>query len=241
MGSRQAVIPGMRICAAEDHYQPGLGTYILHGYIYASLVGRLRLVSSKGEKSQSNGQGGSEMITVEVEAPGGGGGGTLQQLSSSEDVLGGLSAGTGSDRGALLVPKIGDVVTCRVLSVNPRHAKLQILCVRQTVLKDAFRCQLRKEDVRAHDKDRVEMYKCFRPTDIVLARVLSYGEANSGYLVTTAENEFGVVIARSELSGEKMVPISWTEMQCPKTFNKEQRKIAKVVPEDGGGTSESKS
>ena len=48
MGSRQAVIPGMRICAAEDHYQPGLGTYILHGYIYASLVGRLRLVSSKG-------------------------------------------------------------------------------------------------------------------------------------------------------------------------------------------------
>ena len=93
-----------------------------------------------GEKSQSNGQAGSEMITVEVEAPGGGGGGTLQQLSSSsEDVLGGLSAGTGSDRGALLVPKIGDVVTCRVLSVNPRHAKLQILCVRQTVLKDAFR------------------------------------------------------------------------------------------------------
>ena len=79
------------------------------------------------------------------------------------------------------------------------------------------------------------MYKCFRPTDIVLARVLSYGEASSGYLVTTAENEFGVVIARSELSGEKMVPISWTEMQCPKTFNKENRKIAKVIPEDGGG------
>ena len=63
-----------------------------------------------------------------------------------------------------------------------------------------FRCQLRKEDVRAHDKDRVEMYKCFRPTDIVLARVLSYGEANSGYLVTTAENEFGVVIARHHQS-----------------------------------------
>ena len=49
------------------------------------------------------------------------------------------------------------------------------------------------------------------------------------------------LMGRSELSGEKMVPISWTEMQCPKTFNKEQRKIAKVVPEDGVGTSESKS
>lgn len=28
-----------------------------------------------------------------------------------------------------------------------------------------------------------------------------------------------------------MVPISWTEMQCPKTLSKELRKVAKVVPE----------
>jgi len=218
MGSQQrTVIPGMRICAAEDHYQAGTGTYVLHGYIYASLVGHLKLVSRIVEAGNSDSKTGSsaattstkEMVTVEVQAP-------------------------GEETG--LVPRVGDVVTCRVLSVNPRFAKMQILCVGDTVLKDAaggFRCQLRKEDVRAHDKDRVEMYKCFRPSDVVLARVLSYGEANSGYLVTTAENEFGVVIARSELSGEKMVPISWTEMQCPKTFNKENRKIAKVVPEDG--------
>ena len=46
------------------------------------------------------------------------------------------------------------------------------------------------------------------------------------------ENELGVVIARSEMSGVKMVPVSWTEMQCPKTYNKEFRKIAKVIPEE---------
>ena len=63
-------------------------------------------------------------------------------------------------------------------------------------------------------------------------RVLSLGEASSGYLITTAENELGVAIARSEMSGIKMVPVSWTEMQCPKTYNKEFRKIAKVIPED---------
>lgn len=28
-----------------------------------------------------------------------------------------------------------------------------------------------------------------------------------------------------------MVPISWTEMQCPDTLMKEQRKVAKIVPE----------
>lgn len=27
-----------------------------------------------------------------------------------------------------------------------------------------------------------------------------------------------------------MVPISWTEMQCPKTHIKEPRKVAKVIP-----------
>lgn len=29
-----------------------------------------------------------------------------------------------------------------------------------------------------------------------------------------------------------MVPISWTEMQCPKTLVKQPRKVAKVVPEN---------
>ncbi len=53
-----------------------------------------------------------------------------------------------------------------------------------------------------------------------------------GYLLTTAENELGVVIARSEVSGAKMVPVAWTEMQCPKTYNKELRKVAKVIPEN---------
>ena len=32
-------------------------------------------------------------------------------------------------------------------------------------------------------------------------------------------------------TGAKMIPISWTEMQCPKTYVKEHRKVAKVQPE----------
>lgn len=31
--------------------------------------------------------------------------------------------------------------------------------------------------------------------------------------------------------GVPMVPISWTEMQCPQTFVKEPRKVAKILPE----------
>ncbi|KAH0508253.1 Exosome complex component CSL4 [Microtus ochrogaster] len=84
--------------------------------------------------------------------------------------------------------------------------------------------------IRATEKDKVEIYKSFRPGDIVLAKVISLGDAQSNYLLTTAENELGVVVAHSE-SGVQMVPISWCEMQCPKTHTKEFRKVARVQPE----------
>jgi exosome complex component CSL4 len=34
--------------------------------------------------------------------------------------------------------------------------------VKDVVLSEPFRGQIRKEDVRATEKDRVEMYRCFR-------------------------------------------------------------------------------
>lgn len=52
--------------------------------------------------------------------------------------------------------------------------------------------------------------------------------------MSTAENELGVVVALSSEAGpygSPMVPVSWTEMQCPDTLRKEPRKVAKVVPE----------
>ncbi|XP_041493178.1 exosome complex component CSL4-like isoform X4 [Microtus oregoni] len=65
------------------------------------------------------------------------------------------------------------------------------------------------------------------PGDIVLAKVISLGDTQSNYLLSTAENELGLVVAHSE-SGVQMVPISWCEMQCPKTHTKEFRKVARV-------------
>jgi len=29
-----------------------------------------------------------------------------------------------------------------------------------------------------------------------------------------------------------MIPISWTQMQCPKSMSKEFRKVAKILPEN---------
>ncbi|NXJ14814.1 EXOS1 protein, partial [Odontophorus gujanensis] len=134
------------------------------------------------------------------------------------------------DAEAQLLPGVGAVVTCKVCSINSRFAKVNILYVGSTPLKSTFRGTIRREDIRATEKDKVEVYKSFRPGDIVLAKVISLGDAQSNYLLSTAENELGVVVARSE-AGVQMVPISWCEMQCPQTHTKDFRKVARVQPQ----------
>ncbi|XP_040848309.1 exosome complex component CSL4 isoform X5 [Ochotona curzoniae] len=86
-----------------------------------------------------------------------------------------------------LLPDVGAIVTCKVSSINSRFAKVQILYVGSTPLKNSFRGTIRKEDIRATEKDKVV--------------------------------------------GVQMVPISWCEMQCPRTHTKEFRKVARVQPE----------
>lgn len=130
------------------------------------------------------------------------------------------------DKHSQVLPTIGAVVTAKVTGVNTRFCKVTILAVEGSPLNEPFRGTLRKEDIQATEKDKVEIYKSFRPGDIIQARVTSLGDSQS-YFLSTAENELGVVFAMSE-SGASMIPISWKAMQCPKTKAKEFRKVAKV-------------
>ncbi|XP_041493352.1 exosome complex component CSL4-like isoform X2 [Microtus oregoni] len=100
-----------------------------------------------------------------------------------------------------LLRDVGAVITCKVFSINSHFAKVHILYVGSTPLKNAFRGTIRKEGIRATEKDKVEIYK-----------IISLGDTQSNYLLSTAENELGLVVAHSE-SGVQMVPISWCEMQ----------------------------
>lgn len=129
-------------------------------------------------------------------------------------------------RASAPVPKIGDEVTGRVVHVQVGWAVLDILVLGDTVLRESFSGRIRGEDVRSFDKDSVELYKCFRPGDIVKARIISLGVGRSYYL-STAANELGVIVAKSS-AGNTMVPISWKEMQDPITKQIQSRKVAKV-------------
>ncbi|KAI8612515.1 hypothetical protein BC830DRAFT_1136341 [Chytriomyces sp. MP71] len=125
------------------------------------------------------------------------------------------------------VPEVASIVTCKVVRVNPRMATLSILIVGETPCSDAFQGVIRVQDVRATDRDKVQIYNCFRPGDVVRAEVISLGDSRSYYL-STAKNELGVILATS-VAGHTMIPISWEEMICPKTQTIENRKCAKPV------------
>ncbi|KAM7251214.1 hypothetical protein ACFE04_023097 [Oxalis oulophora] len=124
------------------------------------------------------------------------------------------------------VPEPGSVVIARVTKVMAKMASADIMCVGTKAVREKFSGTIRQQDVRATEIDKVDMHQSYRPGDIVKAEVLSLGDARAYYL-STAKNELGVVSAESA-SGGTMVPISWTEMQCPLTGQIEQRKVAKV-------------
>ena len=115
--------------------------------------------------------------------------------------------------------------------------------VGQKPLESAIPGIIQQKDVRQTLIDSVEISKCFRPGDIIRAKVIALGDQRS-FILSTARNDLGVVLAQS-LAGFTMVPISWDKMICPKTKFVENRKCAKPegeiedvdvrVEEDGMG------
>ena len=125
------------------------------------------------------------------------------------------------------IPELGKQVVVKVTNVTPRQANVQIMCVDGKCLAEPSPDVIRQQDVRAYDVDKVDMYRSFRPGDIVKAEVMSLGDSRS-YTLSTSKNELGVIIARS-IAGAPMVPISWQEMCCTATKTREYRKVAKVI------------
>ncbi|KAI9506260.1 hypothetical protein BX070DRAFT_219595 [Coemansia spiralis] len=125
------------------------------------------------------------------------------------------------------IPVIGSEILGRVVRINPRAASVAIMMVDSAPCQEDFQGIVRVQDIRATEKDLVQMINSFRPGDIIRAEVISLGDQRSYFLATT-KNEHGVVFAQSE-AGNSMIPISWEEMQDPKTQTIEKRKCAKPV------------
>lgn len=130
---------------------------------------------------------------------------------------------------ASAVLSVGDTVVGRVTRLTKLMAQVDILCVGGCALREPCAGLLRREDVRPAEQRTldggIELHRCVRPGDVLLASVLSLGDSRAYYLSTVA-NEHGVVIARSA-EGATMKPVSFCEMECPLSHVREKRKVAK--------------
>jgi exosome complex component CSL4 len=109
--------------------------------------------------------------------------------------------------------------------LGTRFATCEILVIGDTVCREAFQGQIRREDIRATEKDKIKIEESFRVGDLVRGVVISLGD-QSNYYVATDANEYGVVMARSE-EGRVMYPVSWKEFRDPVSGRGESRKAAK--------------
>jgi exosome complex component CSL4 len=105
--------------------------------------------------------------------------------------------------GTAQVLRLGDTVVCRAVKVTPRQVVVDILCVGDTVLQEAFPGTLRLEDVRSHDVDKLVQEDMFSPGMLVKAAVLSFGDTRS-YFLSTAKPGMGIVKAQSQPASDAM-------------------------------------
>ena len=93
-----------------------------------------------------------------------------------------------------IVPKISNIVMCRIFKITFSMAQAHILSVDNRVLKSPFLGIIRLPDIRKHEIEKIILEECFQPGDIIQAKVISLGDSKWFYL-STAEDHLGVVLA----------------------------------------------
>jgi exosome complex component CSL4 len=205
-------LPG-QLLGSIDKYLPGPGTHIHEGNIYASISGPvastapLRASTTPSATSKPHS---APLLSISRSI----------SSSSSPGIL-----GSGSGGGAPILPEVDSIVLARITRLTPRFATCEILVIGDVVCREAFQGQIRREDIRATEKDKIRVEESFRVGDLIRAVVISLGD-QSNYYVATDRNEFGVVVARSE-EGRVCYPVSWKEVRDPVTGRGESRKVAK--------------
>ncbi|KAF2489959.1 hypothetical protein BU16DRAFT_553223 [Lophium mytilinum] len=197
-------------------YAPGPGTHIYESVIHASISGPV--VSTHVPPTSTNTNKSSKPLpTLSI---------TRNPPPTSSSFLRG---------GASVLPEVDSIVLCRITRLGARFASAEILVVGELVCREPFSGMIRREDVRATEKDRVVIREMFRVGDVVRGVVLSLGD-QSNYYISTAKNEYGVVMAWAHVeAGEgaggaakrAMYPVSWKEVRDPVTGVVEGRKVAK--------------
>lgn len=134
--------------------------------------------------------------------------------------------------GAALVPQVGSIVSGKITRITVSQANVDIICCGDVVLPQPAQGVIRVEDVFPGDVDHtaVQMSNCFRPGDVVKARLTSIGDSKQ-YWLSTAEPTLGVAWARGS-DGDVLLPVAWDGLLSPATGAKQPRKAARPIDTD---------
>jgi exosome complex component CSL4 len=234
----QPVCPGQPVGSASSTTS-GSGTYVYNGTVFASQSGYLSLrtiLTPDGSRTAK-----TELFVSRSPLPAST---SLTFKSTDPD-----PAVSGKS-----LPEVGAVVYATVTRLQQDRANVEILALpsstastfqNSALLSDSplasgvgvsFPGVIRREDIRATEKDRVKVLDSFRPGDIVRAVVLSLGDSGA-YSLSTARNDLGVLLARTSgrsvdgknaSEGEVMVPVSWEFFETENGV-RERRKVAKPL------------
>jgi exosome complex component CSL4 len=242
------VLPG-HVFGPTDKFAPGLGTHVYNNAVVASIMGRpliYRNVSSLSNKPRTT-------ITLERPIPPhvrtppllpSVGTQILAKITRLTRVqaiceiivVGGPTAASTAVTGAVIGGSNNNSTTPSMPTATPSRKQQPTTTTssgkpkpQQPLLptQSPFRGILRAQDVRATEKDKVKLADLFRVGDIIRAVVISLGD-QGGYFLSTAGNEFGVLMSWSD-KGNVCVPISWCEVQDTVTGEREERKVAKPI------------
>jgi len=152
--------------------------------------------------------------------------GFLHKEELSEQELTVISDKRGDGKPPFTAPYVGAVVTCIVLSRTQKLCRCLITHVDNVKLDDVVKGIIRREYIHEKHRDLSEVETSFGAGDTVLARIV--GISDGDFILSTGEDALGVATAISS-AGYYMVPVGWTKLECPKTKESQQRKVAKIV------------
>ncbi|CAL8098387.1 unnamed protein product [Calicophoron daubneyi] len=72
-----------------------------------------------------------------------------------------------------VVPTIGSTVLAKVTSLTRRVVRCDVVAVGDCSLAGPFKGLIRREDIRATQRDQAEPAQCFRPGDLIRAKVIN--------------------------------------------------------------------
>ena len=124
------------------------------------------------------------------------------------------------------IPHEDDEIYAKITNIQGSFAYCEIFAAKGKLIAP-LQGIIKHEHIKDEYKE-FDIYDCFLPGDIILGKIISIDQSNYIY-VSTRDKLHGVVFAKSNISNEIMMPISFDKMQCLYTNNVELRKVA--IPE----------